>query len=146
MLLKISKGLVVTLLAATLCSAASIIPRYKNDSGGDDRADEVNAAAVCVVSDIFYSMLTLVKSNSFTQQGQNDPQLSWDRDIRNHVFTGDPATCYGAHVTSAVEQAVRLGTIRNIQVASSNSITRLMNMQWTYGSGAGQQVTESPFH
>jgi len=53
MLLKISKGLVVALLAATVCSAVSIIPRYENDSDGDDRAGEVNAPAVCVVSYIF---------------------------------------------------------------------------------------------
>jgi hypothetical protein len=50
MLLKLLKGLLVGLLAATVCSAVSIVPRYENDSDGDDKAGKAIAAAVCVVS------------------------------------------------------------------------------------------------
>lgn len=57
MFLKSSKGLIVALLVATVCSVASIrvVPRDENDKDGDDAAGEVNARApaVCVVSYLF---------------------------------------------------------------------------------------------
>jgi hypothetical protein len=55
MFLKLSKGLIIALLAATVCSAASIVPRDENDRDGDDRAGKANAPAVCVVSYLFTS-------------------------------------------------------------------------------------------
>ncbi|KIM42545.1 hypothetical protein M413DRAFT_408423 [Hebeloma cylindrosporum] len=114
MFLKLSKVILVALVAATLCSAASIAPRDENINAGHDSAGKVNAPAVCV-------------------EGENDAQLCWDHDIRNHIFPGEPENCYGAHVTSAAEQAFNSGIIWNLRVASSSSITRLMSMTWDYG-------------
>ncbi|KIM42551.1 hypothetical protein M413DRAFT_444268 [Hebeloma cylindrosporum] len=122
MFLKLSKAITVALLAATLCNAASIVPRDENMGDSNDSAGKVNAPAMCIA-------------------GQNDAQLCWDHDIRNHIFFGDPANCYGAHVSSAAELAFNAGTIRNLRVASSNTVTRLMSMTWTYGANLQCQKT-----
>jgi len=53
MFLNLSKGLIAALLAATVCSAASIVPRDENDSDAEDGAGKANAPSVCVVSDLF---------------------------------------------------------------------------------------------
>jgi len=50
MFLMLSKTLFAALLAATVCGAASVVPRYEYES---DRAGKANAPAVCVVGLFF---------------------------------------------------------------------------------------------
>lgn len=63
MLLELSKYLIVTLLAATVCSAASLVPRYENDSDVDVSLADANAPAICTVSPSCNTLLIAPYSN-----------------------------------------------------------------------------------
>ncbi|KIM45676.1 hypothetical protein M413DRAFT_8782 [Hebeloma cylindrosporum] len=124
MLLKLSKTVVIALLAATLRSAASTVVRdVENDS------------------DLQVPLEPGYTTASFACGGQITPQKCWDHQIDAHV-TGGAGTCDGGHVTSAVEDALNAHEIWNVELPDWNVNARLLLMRWNYGSRNFPDVCE----